>query len=360
MVGFPFDYKGRKIIYTTGNPMGAYSSWATFAIAHHFLVFIACKKANRNWKRCPYCLLGDDIVIADDTVAKEYKDLLFEWDIPFNESKTHVSKRLYEFAKQFYFDNKNISPFPIAALYELRNNTFSSIATIVHELTFKDWDSNIWASIKDYLVLIRGWNAKNIKRFLPKIKLGIGLMFHLQGVSDLGLTLREYVAESTNKQVSWTKSTTLLFSQYIAGNVVTDLFIESRDRITGNNPEPLGSLATNMVMVITSLRDGGADCFDLIESVPFLQIYGRAEETYLKLLKPTIGARLIKEGSQMRAALEIVDIPLSDRDFYVRSREVLIIKALKASKKIVEILEKTMKKNNNFHRNPILPSSFAL
>lgn len=358
MVSLPFDYLGRKIFYKTGNPMGAYSSWATFAIAHHFFIFVACKQANKRWNRCPYCLLGDDIVIADDEVAERYKDLLLEWDIPYNASKTHVSKRLYEFAKQFYFDGKNISPFPLAALFELRKDTFSSIATIVRELSFKDWNSDLWASIKDYLCLIRGWNASKVKRFLPKLKLGIGLMLYLQGLSDLGITLSEYVAEKTNKPVSWTKSTTKLFTQWVAGEVVTSLFIESRDRITGNNPEPLGSLATKMVMAITSLRDGGADCFDLIEAVPFLQIYGRAEETFLRLLKPTIGVRLMESGPKMKAALDVVDIPISDKDFYVRSREVLVIKSLKSSKKIVEILEKLMKKNNNFHRNPILAREF--
>jgi hypothetical protein len=335
--------------------MGAYSSWAVFALAHHFLLYLACKRANVSWKRCPYCLLGDDIVICDDIVAFHYMDILSEWDVPFNPDKTHSSFNFYEFAKQYYLDDINVSPFPIAALYELRNDTFSSVATIVRELTYKDWSSDIWASIKDYFCLVKGWNNKKVKLFLPKIKLGIAIMFHLQGVSDLGIALKEYVAESTGKKVSWTNYSQRAIAQYIAGNVVTDLFLESRDRITGNNPEPLGELSTQMVMSITSLRDGGADCFDLIESVPFLQIYGRAEQVYLKLLRPTIGARLIKDGSQMRSALEIVDIPLTDKDFYQRHRDVIVIKSLKASKRIVEMLTKFMERNNNFHKSPILP-----
>lgn len=43
MVGYPFLVKGKEVRYATGNPMGALSSWATFALAHHFVVFCACK-----------------------------------------------------------------------------------------------------------------------------------------------------------------------------------------------------------------------------------------------------------------------------------------------------------------------------
>jgi hypothetical protein len=46
MVETPFDYKGRKVIYGTGNPMGLYSSFNSSALAHHFIVYLACKKVN--------------------------------------------------------------------------------------------------------------------------------------------------------------------------------------------------------------------------------------------------------------------------------------------------------------------------
>lgn len=45
MVGYDFLTKDGPIRYACGNPMGAYSSWATFALAHHFVVFLACREA---------------------------------------------------------------------------------------------------------------------------------------------------------------------------------------------------------------------------------------------------------------------------------------------------------------------------
>jgi hypothetical protein len=52
--------------------MGAYTSWASFALAHHFLVYSCCKEAGVAWRKCAYALLGDDIVIADEKVAEIY------------------------------------------------------------------------------------------------------------------------------------------------------------------------------------------------------------------------------------------------------------------------------------------------
>lgn len=38
MVGEPFIYEDKELTYACGNPMGAYSSFAIFALSHHFLV----------------------------------------------------------------------------------------------------------------------------------------------------------------------------------------------------------------------------------------------------------------------------------------------------------------------------------
>jgi len=63
--------------YAVGQPMGALSSWAMLALTHHFIVQWAAwrvaKRENRvgGWFSL-YAVLGDDIVIADEAVAKEY------------------------------------------------------------------------------------------------------------------------------------------------------------------------------------------------------------------------------------------------------------------------------------------------
>lgn len=44
MVGFPFDYQDTSCMYSTGNPMGAYSSFNSFALSHHYVIYYCCKK----------------------------------------------------------------------------------------------------------------------------------------------------------------------------------------------------------------------------------------------------------------------------------------------------------------------------
>lgn len=63
-------------------------------------------------------MLGDDIVIADDSVASEYRSLLSDLEVPISEAKTHSSKDVYEFAKRWFFKGIEVSPFPLHGLIE--------------------------------------------------------------------------------------------------------------------------------------------------------------------------------------------------------------------------------------------------
>jgi len=43
MVGYSFDCPAGKLIYSVGNPMGAYSSFPSFALAHHYIIYYCCR-----------------------------------------------------------------------------------------------------------------------------------------------------------------------------------------------------------------------------------------------------------------------------------------------------------------------------
>jgi len=50
MIGYPFSFKDENgnmsdISYGVGNPMGFYSSWASFAVANHYLVYYCCRES---------------------------------------------------------------------------------------------------------------------------------------------------------------------------------------------------------------------------------------------------------------------------------------------------------------------------
>lgn len=350
MIGTPFDYKGRKVTYETGNPMGAYSSWPATTLAHHFFVFLACRKAGMKWKKCPYMMLGDDIVIADDIIAKYYKDILSDWCISYSKQKTHTSKYGFEFAKQFRLHGNNISPFPLGALFDRHNETITSLSVIISEFACKDWKIDIISAVERYYVSVKKWNYPLFKRKRPLINLTISLVLFLQGRTDLDIAFQQYVADRGLELKPWyvqlDSPMWKIKSAETAVKVLLETFKQSRERVI--NPKSggsLGELATMMVMHITSLRDGGADCFDLIEAVPFLQVYGRAEERYLELTKASenssryVSGYNLYEPTQFRKAFEVVDIPLQDAGFYQRHRDVVINQAFKVSQMLIPLVE---------------------
>lgn len=104
--------------YACGQPMGAYSSWATFAICHHVVVRAAAKRAGLPATFRDYVLLGDDIVIANDEVALHYRAIMTELGVSFSEAKTHVSKDTYEFAKRWIHRGTEVSGAPLGSLFE--------------------------------------------------------------------------------------------------------------------------------------------------------------------------------------------------------------------------------------------------
>lgn len=123
MTGLPFDNPwGPPITYGAGQPMGAYSSWAMFALTHHITVHVAAARAGITTRFRDYVILGDDVVIANDDVAREYRTLISQLGVELSEAKTHVSDNTYEFAKRWYQDGIEISGIQLASLdYENLN-----------------------------------------------------------------------------------------------------------------------------------------------------------------------------------------------------------------------------------------------
>jgi hypothetical protein len=115
----PFSSRelGGQTYYRCGQPMGAYSSWATFALSHHLVVQRAAMETNK-FPFNKYALLGDDIVICDHAVAIRYKELMLELGVTFSPTKTFISQNMFEFASRVFIDNEEISPFSLVGLKE--------------------------------------------------------------------------------------------------------------------------------------------------------------------------------------------------------------------------------------------------
>jgi len=103
-------HKGKPLRYSVGQPMGALSSWAMLALTHHTLVRIAALRVGiTNFTH--YALLGDDIVIANNSVAKSYHTLMVTvLGVDINLSKSMISLNSFEFAKRIVTMDGEVSP----------------------------------------------------------------------------------------------------------------------------------------------------------------------------------------------------------------------------------------------------------
>jgi hypothetical protein len=99
----------RLVSYRAGQPMGAYTSWAVFALTHHFLVQFSAYQAGKGLKWFTlYALLGDDVVISDGHVAERYLLLLRAIGVEVGLAKSIISSSgVLEFAKRTVIVNSD-------------------------------------------------------------------------------------------------------------------------------------------------------------------------------------------------------------------------------------------------------------
>jgi hypothetical protein len=327
MVGYPFEYQGRAISYARGNPMGAYSSWSSFSLSHHFLVYYACNCAGIPWKSCPYMLLGDDIVIANDAVAGHYKRVLEGLDIPFSAEKSHSSTYLFEFSKRFVHDGTEVSPFPLAGLYENRNHWLLALGTIFEEVHRKRWNMyvDVTSCCLEFLKYL-GRNSRFIEKRGPKIRLILAIRsFFSQSMPVADVLRHAALMVGGERLVSQVEMFPFYNEQRFLIPSLTRMFLKDLDRITDPvNSKPLGQLAEDIVMIGSGLFEQVEDPFQLIHSCPITRTYGEVEEIYLRLRnKPYDGAALL-EG-RVRDFIFSGSVPASDDVFFTRRKDVMIL-----------------------------------
>jgi len=102
------------VSYTVGQPMGAYASWATFAVTHHMLLRFLC--AERGVDVGCYVILGDDLVIANQAIAEDYQRVVRLLGVQISATKSVVATNLKpgysgaEFAKKLFVNGTDVSP----------------------------------------------------------------------------------------------------------------------------------------------------------------------------------------------------------------------------------------------------------
>lgn len=140
MVGEEFKLSNKSLRYNSGQPMGAYSSWALFTLSHHMIVYIAARRLGFKRFR-DYMILGDDIVIHNDKVADQYRLILSGLRVSFSLPKSHVSKDTFEFAKRWFHKGSEVSPWPIHGFLATLGNWPLLVEFLSREVPSRGYES---------------------------------------------------------------------------------------------------------------------------------------------------------------------------------------------------------------------------
>jgi len=186
-LALPFDkgsVKVDSVRYIVGQPMGALSSWAMLAITHHVIVKAASILAGKEDFK-DYCILGDDVVIANDIVAEKYLVLMSSLGLSINRQKSLESKDFTEFAKKLKgFSGLDYSPIGAGLILQsIRSKSYS--LRYVHELVSKGLVSMV--TLKEQLVSSPKFFGGRIKLMLWSVALDAYIKSYLKGTTvDVG------------------------------------------------------------------------------------------------------------------------------------------------------------------------------
>lgn len=317
MIGYPFKVPQTKeeISYAVGNPMGFYSSWASFALAHHFILYIACKRVKIEWKTSPYLLLGDDLLIAHKELAEAYKDIMKSLDVGISEPKSFISPHFFEFAKRQFWRGVEVTPFPISSLKESLKGVSSFVSSIL-ESEVKGWTSSIAPEViisTAYAVILHMRSSYRSK-MEDKVFVADRVLRCIRGTLPAGEAIKsvfsrmgytfDHIADSVGLS--------------ILENIVVDLFSQQPEMKFDKDAPSQFELAHTLTLLLTGLDEERLSLgFDAIQALPHTSVYGLIEETYMSLISK---ARTISTTTgEWPLLFKTLALPGSDAIFVERS-----------------------------------------
>jgi hypothetical protein len=123
---FTLAWSGEHINYGSGQPMGAYASWALCTLSHHLIVHYCANKLSIKKVNSQYRIIGDDNIITNKLLGNLYQETLASIGCKLNPGKGTVSQQSSEnssaeVAKQLFHNGINISPLTPGLVKNLTN-----------------------------------------------------------------------------------------------------------------------------------------------------------------------------------------------------------------------------------------------
>jgi len=329
MVGQPFMVDNQEISYTVGNPMGAYSSWASFTLAHHYIFYYISVKLKIPFKNLKYVLLGDDVLIGDSEVVNQYLEIMRKLGVEIQLTKSHISPHFCEFAKRLIYRGVEITPFPYSSLRNSMKSCDLMTALLLQEKD-KGWNFIIEESISDFLGRVRNLPSRVRDKAYKKSYALSRIIQVIRGTKPAGEAHNEI-----SRQLGFSlPPINDLVGTNILANIMVQIFSESQPEV--GKGKPLGLLAQNYLMYITGLPEFFTDpLLEQLTKVPLTDAYGSIEQDYLDLSKKAKYIDTIGSG-EWPLLLRSMTIPLSDQLFIDRFSDTEVRAVSSIMKKLPE------------------------
>jgi hypothetical protein len=150
---------GTEVRYAVGQPMGILSSFAMFALTHHFVVQWAAIRAGHKSVFNQYVIIGDDLVIASKDVYNEYIKLIGELGVEFSPMKSFIhsdhSLSTAELAKRLFINGLEFTSLPVTLLSQCVTDSLL-FPMLQNEL----WRRDFMVSQSDFWTFIAGLGNK--------------------------------------------------------------------------------------------------------------------------------------------------------------------------------------------------------
>jgi hypothetical protein len=324
MVGYPFEYQGQQIKYAVGNPMGFYSSWASFAVAHHYVMYYCCRKLGIDWKTAPYVILGDDVVLGDPRLAELYKSVILSLGVEFSAPKSYTSNHFFEFAKRIFWKGVEISPFPISGLEEV-SKKYYLLTQFFIEAEKKGWvtEVGIPAMVQSYYDTVLGLPARFSAKLVKLATVYERVHRIVRGSTEAGRLLSEAFRVLGHQFV---------LSDFVALNVLeniaVEMFADSNpashwNEWTKSNKISIYFYDMQLTMAAEDLYQSGIDrAREFIRVMPITDVVRNIHHTFEDLSKEAQGYSN-SPGGKWPLLLKAMAFPIS-KDILVHRSSFLI------------------------------------
>jgi len=181
--------------YTTGQPMGALTSWASMALVHHALVLwsavnVGVTRSSALLAFRDYLILGDDVVIANRLVAEEYIRICASLGIIIGLNKSFISDEgFFNFANQSFKGPVNLSPLSMKEEAQITSlPARAELALRAVRRGWRDLTSRSWASsVLKLFVSSEQWDH-HVVSFMKRREVGPAVAWVLSIILAPGTT----------------------------------------------------------------------------------------------------------------------------------------------------------------------------